>query len=155
MLTLIVPVDIRATIVAHAAAAYPEEACGILIGVRPPAPAPLRLERSLACPNIVPAAERTRRFEIDPRIVIETQRELRGTGCGILGFYHSHPDFPAVPSPTDLPYLRLWPRTVWLILEMRAGEPSGEPRAWWLEADSEQPVELTIRDVASRSNPKP
>ena len=153
MLTLLVPAAVRAGIAAHAATAYPEEACGILIGVRPPSPAPLTLERSLACVNIAPAAERGRRFEIDPRTVIETQRKLRATESAILGFYHSHPDFPAVPSATDLPYLRLWPHTVWLILEVRGGRPSGEPRAWWLEPESEAPVEMTVRDVAGSPDP--
>ena len=145
---LVLPAAVRDGIAAHAAATWPEEACGILIGPAAAGPADLRVERSLACANIAPADERRRRFEIDPRAVIETQRRLRDTGSGILGFYHSHPDAAALPSPTDLPFFRLWPHTVWLILEVRDGRTTAAPRAWWLEPDADSPVEMPVHAAA-------
>jgi proteasome lid subunit RPN8/RPN11 len=42
------------------------------------------------------------RYHIDPRELIRIQREGRGRGEDIVGFYHSHPDHPAQWSATDL-----------------------------------------------------
>ena len=39
---------------------------------------------------------------IDPKEVVRIQREGRGRGEDIIGFYHSHPDHPARWSQTDL-----------------------------------------------------
>ena len=42
------------------------------------------------------------RYSIDPREVLEVQREALKAGVDIVGFYHSHPDHPARWSQTDL-----------------------------------------------------
>jgi proteasome lid subunit RPN8/RPN11 len=125
-------------IAADAADAYPEEACGILIGE------PGRVHRVVRCANVAPAEQRLRRFELDPADVIRVRRELRGTPEAIIGFYHSHPDHPAEPSRTDLESFRLWPRTLWLIVPVHEGVP-GAPRGWWLDAEDSAPRELEIR----------
>lgn len=139
---VVIPEIVLSPVAEQAATAYPEEACGILIGRRR-SDGVLVVERARAADNVAPPELRTRRFEVDPRTVIETQRTLRGSGSEIVGFYHSHPDGPARPSPTDLPFLRHWPRTVWLIVEVRDGR-SRAPRAWWLESREAEPVELAI-----------
>lgn len=118
-------------ILEHATSAHPEEACGILIG-RIEA-AHIRVRRALPCRNEAPPAQRPRRFEIDPRIVLNVQRELRTTDQAIVGFYHSHPDTAPAPSRTDLEYLRLWPDTIWLIVGVDA-KRQAVTRAWWLDA---------------------
>ena len=41
------------------------------------------------------------RYQIAPEDLIRVQRESRGRGREILGYYHSHPDHPARPSETD------------------------------------------------------
>jgi len=78
---------------AHAERAYPEECCGILLGHAREA-----LE-SRACAN-TRAGERGR-YAIAPQELIAAQREGRERNLEIVGFYHSHPDHPAEPSPTD------------------------------------------------------
>jgi len=42
------------------------------------------------------------RYHIDPRELVRVQREGREQGYDIVGFYHSHPDHPAMWSTTDL-----------------------------------------------------
>lgn len=122
----------RALILEHAAAEDPDEACGILVG-RTTAHR-VRVREALPCRNAAPEAERGRRFEIDPRTLIDVRRELRASEHGIVGFYHSHPAGPAAPSRTDLEYLRLWPETAWVIAGVGPGR---RPvlRAWWLDAE--------------------
>ena len=47
-------------------------------------------------------ADDPNRFLIDPEEHIAARREGRRRGLEIVGFYHSHPHSPAVPSATDL-----------------------------------------------------
>jgi proteasome lid subunit RPN8/RPN11 len=41
------------------------------------------------------------RYNIAPEELIRVQRQARGLGLDIVGFYHSHPDHPAQWSKTD------------------------------------------------------
>ncbi|MDJ0951442.1 MAG: M67 family metallopeptidase [Alphaproteobacteria bacterium] len=105
-----------------ARAAWPEECCGLLAGRRGP-DASIEILRAVPAPNI--AAERARRFEIDPQLWLDLRRQLAGGPDAILGLYHSHPDGAALPSPRDA--AAAWPLgpadgpVVWLITAMRAG----------------------------------
>ena len=114
----------------HVLTAHPEEACGILVGRMDVGR--VRVRHALPCTNRAPAEERSRRFEIDPRAVLNLQRALRTTSQSIVGFYHSHPGTPPEPSRTDLQYLRLWPETVWLIAGVE-DDGAARLRAWWLD----------------------
>jgi proteasome lid subunit RPN8/RPN11 len=78
--------------------AYPEEACGILLGRR--LETDEEVVRIIPCANVDP--EPSRRYSIAPEELLRTQATAREEGLEILGFYHSHPDHSAEPSPTDL-----------------------------------------------------
>jgi proteasome lid subunit RPN8/RPN11 len=41
------------------------------------------------------------RFLIDPKDHIDRRRDARQRGLDVVGFYHSHPRSPALPSETD------------------------------------------------------
>src|SRR5262249_40944453 len=47
------------------------------------------------------SASEERRFLIDPRDYAAADREASAAGVAIVGFYHSHPNHPAFPSPFD------------------------------------------------------
>jgi proteasome lid subunit RPN8/RPN11 len=83
----------------HAEQTYPRECCGVLLGqfdgdVR-------HVTAVIPCAN-AHADSPQNRYSIDPRALIRIQREARERGDDIVGFYHSHPDHPPAPSPTDL-----------------------------------------------------
>lgn len=79
---------------AHAAAAHPHEACGILLGEGG------RITEARAAANVHPSPRS--HFEIDPQALIDAHRAARGGGAPeVLGYYHSHPHGPAQPSATD------------------------------------------------------
>jgi len=83
----------------HGEESYPDECCGILIGVFG---GDRRIVQSVArCCNAAPDSRCTR-YAIDPRELIPVQREARHRGLEIVGFYHSHPDHPPRWSPADL-----------------------------------------------------
>jgi proteasome lid subunit RPN8/RPN11 len=44
---------------------------------------------------------KTRRYWIDPKEMLASQRYARDRHLTIIGIYHSHPDHPAVPSECD------------------------------------------------------
>lgn len=82
-----------ATLLEEAARAHPHECCGILLGEGQ------RIEAAVPCANVHP--DPARHFEIDPAALIAAHRAARGGGAQVLGYYHSHPNGLAQPSPTD------------------------------------------------------
>ena len=92
------PAAIRDAIVAHARAAVPNEACGIVVGDRPAADggAALRwvpLRNPLASPY---------RYAIDPEDLLRLTVETDDADEAFWAIVHSHVASPARPSPTDL-----------------------------------------------------
>ena len=78
-----------------ASAAYPFEGCGALLGDKGHARVMLPL------PNTEKDRPRVR-FEVSPGDYLRVEREADARGLRLLGFWHSHPDHPALPSATDL-----------------------------------------------------
>jgi len=96
----------------HARSAYPEECCGILVGVSG-SPTRICSARPTGNRRVVRAHDR---YEIDPREILRADRAAEGDGREIVGFYHSHPDHPARPSATDREFA--WPGYVYLIISV-------------------------------------
>jgi len=129
------PAPLWARLLAHLEAAYPLEGCGILFGHRLH---DATLLTEIACtPNADPAPER--RFAIPPEDLCDAQRYARSAGCSLLGFFHSHPGRPPLPSPTDLALA--WPGTSCLIVSIQPGRPP-EARSFLLPAATPEPLEI-------------
>lgn len=136
--------DILAAIRLAAAQAYPNEGCGLLLGVEEPArdgakrgPV-LRVTRLVLAANLHP--EPRKGFELDPVVLISVLRELReteqkgnGSGERLLGHMHSHPDAPARPSARDLA-MTGEPGQIWLIVPVKEGH-AGVPQAFQAVVD--------------------
>ncbi|MEP2988877.1 MAG: M67 family metallopeptidase [Parasphingorhabdus sp.] len=87
--------------------AAPEECCGLLFGDDG------RVSDYELTTNIAHAPEQ--HFEIDPVSLISAEREMRGKGPAILGYFHSHPTGDVNPSETDAKSAAPDDR-IWLIL---------------------------------------
>lgn len=85
--------EVLAGIQAAAAAANPEEACGLLFG------SDGVIHDWQATRNV--AEMREVAFEIDPSALFAVLREERRGGPRLIGYWHSHPNGRASPSPTD------------------------------------------------------
>ena len=83
---------------AHGEQTYPHECCGVLLGNA--APDGNQVRRTVRAGN-TRSARAHDRYNIAPEELIRIQREARGLGLDIVGFYHSHPDCPAQWSKTD------------------------------------------------------
>ncbi len=117
----------------HGERTYPEECGGLLLGVVEGG--------ALAVREVLPLANirkdsRHNRVEIDPLDYARAEREAAKRGLGVWGYYHSHPDHPAVPSGFDLEHA---PFTEWsyLIVSVRDGKAAGL-RVWSLRGDRSQ-----------------
>jgi proteasome lid subunit RPN8/RPN11 len=83
----------------HGEEAYPHESCGVLIG-RSDGQTRTAVV-AVRCLNLRTDSP-SNRYQIDPREILRAARDARPRGLDVVGFYHSHPDHPARPSPTDL-----------------------------------------------------
>jgi proteasome lid subunit RPN8/RPN11 len=103
----------------HAAEGYPNEICGILIA----APGSDVVTQSRRVRNTV--VDRARdRYEMDPRDQIRIQDECDKRGLVIVGYYHTHPDHPAMASVTDSD--RSWAGVTYLIVSCVKGEAKAQ-----------------------------
>lgn len=130
-----------AEIEAHARSTYPEECGGLLLG--------MARQDARTIFSILPlenrrADSRHNRVELSPLDYARGEREAARLGLGVWGFYHSHPDHPAVPSDFDLEHAGFvdWS---YLIIPVDQGRPAPS-RSWILRPDrtafEEEAIEL-------------
>lgn len=117
MKSLILPSELAQQIRRHCEAAYPHEACGLLIGTRLGG-----VIEVIPSENLSETPEKA--FEIDPALIIKYQKKARAGHNQLIGHYHSHPDGEAEPSPRDQQQ-SYDPDLTWVIVEVRAGTALG------------------------------
>jgi proteasome lid subunit RPN8/RPN11 len=67
-----------------------------------------------------------------PKDVLRAERHARERGLDVVGYYHSHPNAPAVPSQYDLDHaLPVWS---YVIVSVMDGKPV-DIRSWEMEDD--------------------
>jgi proteasome lid subunit RPN8/RPN11 len=94
----------------NAAAAYPDEGCGVLVGRRDGDV--VEVVEVTRGRNLVDDRRRDR-YELDPGDIVRAERQARARGLDVVGFWHTHPDHPARPSRFDTE--RAWPDYVYVI----------------------------------------
>lgn len=142
---------VLAAVAEHAERAYPEECCGVLIGRSRPGGAGADVVRAVAAGNERPEeqpGERRRRYLIGPETVLRADRAARDEGLEIVGYYHSHPDHPAVPSAFDREHA--WAGVSYLIMPV-AGGKARPARSWRLTGVDGEFVEETVVAAADRA----
>lgn len=110
----------------HAKRIYPEECCGLLIGtvisqrkiVTEVWETENNWEADSAAFGEMTGSKRNR-FSIDPRILLQAQKDVRERHLSLLGIYHSHPDAAAIPSEFDRQIA--WSGYSYLIVAVREG----------------------------------
>jgi proteasome lid subunit RPN8/RPN11 len=130
-------------IYAHAAEAYPYECFGFMIGMP---------EGGGSVRRIVPGTnlntERTDRFQMDPKEFVQVEKEADRQGFSVIGFYHSHPDWPAIPSQTDIAWA--WEGSHYLIVSIHQGRPFNTG-VWSIAAEGprrfvQEPLEILAEE---------
>jgi len=103
-----------------AQAGYPNEICGLLLGTINKQGWHIQQVRQVENINTERAADR---FQLDPAGYQAIDQEIRGTDLEIIGVFHSHPDCPAKPSPTDLD--NAWEGFLYPIVSVCDGKVAG------------------------------
>lgn len=85
--------DLESMLLSEAAAAVPNECCGILLGKD------RRIDSISPARNVHPNPQT--HFEVDPCTLIAAHRVAREGGPEVLGYYHSHPTGECAPSAID------------------------------------------------------
>jgi len=109
----------------HGRETYPHECCGALLG------ADGLVTATVPLPNTTEEGPR-RRFLVRPGDYQQAEHAAASAQRELLGFYHSHPDHPAVPSQYDLDHA--WPSFSYVIVSVMAGAPA-DIRSWTLKED--------------------
>jgi proteasome lid subunit RPN8/RPN11 len=133
-------------IYAHAKETYPHECCGFLLG---------SFDDDLV--HQVRRATnqntgRTDRFIISGEEYAQAQFATDEAGLDIIGIYHSHPDWPPIPSQTDME--SAWEEVYYLIASVHEGRPLNT-NVWRLTGDGLRRFEwvpLEIVDEAELKN---
>ena len=133
----------------HGAQAFPDECCGVLIGDDNG-----QVREAFALSNTT-SGERRRRFLIGPDDYRVAEARAREVGSSLIGFYHSHPNHPAVPSTFDLDHA--WPNMHYIIVSVQAGRPDAA-RSWRLRHDrsafDEEPLLVGVAGAAASRQAK-
>lgn len=122
-MTLYVPGHLLETIRRHATSSYPEECCGFLIGSEQEG---FRVKDVIPAKNVA-TGSRSTRYVIDPSSILQAERSAASSGMMVIGYYHSHPDHPSVPSEFDRSHA--WPSCSYFIVRVVNGEPA-DFRSW-------------------------
>jgi proteasome lid subunit RPN8/RPN11 len=131
----------------HGVADYPYECCGLLLGRFEKDGGKVVLE-TYPISNAREESAKRNRFLIQPEELLKGERYARSRKLEVVGFYHSHPDSPAVPSQYDLEHA--WPTYSYIIVKTVESEAL-DLFSWEQRYDRSQfdPEEITITSAAS------
>jgi proteasome lid subunit RPN8/RPN11 len=114
----------------HGVRDHPFECCGLLLG-RFAAEGKI-VSETYPISNAREESAKRNRFLITPAELMRGERYARERDLEVVGFYHSHPDCPAVPSQYDLEHA--WPTYSYIIVSTRADEAT-DLFSWEQEPD--------------------
>ncbi len=138
---LVLSNEIADRIRAHGAESYPHECCGALFGAEGKNGREVR--------ELFPLVNRREdsprnRFSITPGDFRAAEKAAEQAGLELVGWYHSHPDHPPLPSEYDREHA--WPWYSYVILSVAEGEP--RQMACWRLADGRarfEPEEMEVK----------
>ena len=114
----------------HGVRDYPYECCGLLLGRF--GEDGKTVKETLPISNAREESAKRNRFLITPEELMRGERYARSKDLEVVGFYHSHPDSPAVPSQYDLEHA--WPTYSYIIVSTTADQ-AGDLFSWEQELD--------------------
>jgi len=121
----------------HLEAGYPNEACGALLGAVDAADYEVSEFRAMR--NTI-TDRPWDRYALDPLEQLRVQKDAESRGLEIIGFVHSHPDHPPIPSRFDADHA--WNFYSYVVASVQKGMLR-EARSWRLDdakAFQEEPL---------------
>ncbi|RJQ43255.1 MAG: M67 family peptidase [Gaiellales bacterium] len=103
------------SIIDHARACSPEEACGVLAGAGGEVERVFLMENAEHSPTF---------YMMDSREQFEVFDAIERDGLELVAIFHSHPHSPPLPSAQDME-LAFYPDALYLIVSLMGEEPEG------------------------------
>jgi proteasome lid subunit RPN8/RPN11 len=121
----------------HGKRGYPYEVCGVLLGRAGAG----RVDRVVPMKNRETEQPRIR-YQIAPEDLLQLYRESAKEGLDVVGYYHTHPDHPPRPSPTDLARAvetgGLGDGMLHIVMAVEKGERTSAPCGWLFRFDGQR-----------------
>lgn len=130
MTTILLPLTLQQRIFAHLRETYPNEGGGFLFGT--PAGDGITIADINPVTNVFAAEEQYHRYAMTPQDWAQQEDAADERGLTLVGYYHSHPDSPAIPSVFDRDHAL--PNFVYIITQVQDGE-AVDMRVWRLKDD--------------------
>jgi proteasome lid subunit RPN8/RPN11 len=125
----------------HGERDYPEECCGMMLGTSDGDRH--RVTKVITIDNIQ-EENRKRRFLISAAQYLQAERRAAEEGLELLGFYHSHPDHPAIPSDFDTEHALPW--FSYIIVSVQRGT-SADITSWLLRQDRTRFDQQSLEEI--------
>ena len=140
MATVTISEALQARIFEQLQKTYPNEGGGFLLGETRSGDVVIRDVHPVE--NVFESEEQYHRYAMTPKDWSKLEDEADAKGLTLVGYYHSHPDHPAIPSDFD----RVWalPNFKYLITSVKNAK-ADHWRVWQLSDDRSQFDELTLR----------
>jgi proteasome lid subunit RPN8/RPN11 len=117
----------------HLESSYPNEGGGFLLGTS--SSDTVEVSEIIQIKNVFEAEEQYHRYAMTPQDWMKLEDEADERGLTLVGYFHSHPDSPAIPSIFDRDHAL--PHFTYLITQVNEAK-AVEMLAWRLRDDRSQ-----------------
>ncbi|PJF40325.1 MAG: hypothetical protein CUN54_05720 [Phototrophicales bacterium] len=125
--------QLQAQIFEQMEATFPNEGGGFLLGDKDGDTT--TITDVIAIENVFESEEQYHRYAMTPQDWMRLEDEADSRGLTLLGYYHSHPNSPAIPSEYDREHAL--PNFVYIITSVQNGK-AVDMRVWRLRKDRSQ-----------------
>lgn len=125
--------DLQARIMQQMEATFPNEGGGFLLGDK--TADTVHIRDVIQIDNVFETEEQYHRYAMTPQNWMQMEDTADARGLTLVGYYHSHPNHPAIPSEYDREHAL--PNFVYLITSVQEGT-AVELLAWELAQDRSQ-----------------
>jgi proteasome lid subunit RPN8/RPN11 len=138
-MNVVLTAELQKRIFAEMVASYPNEGGGFLFGTHQDGT--VTISEVTRVENTYAAEEQYHRYAMTPQDWMRLEDKAEAGGWSLVGYYHSHPDSPAIPSVFDRDHAL--PNFIYIITAVYGAE-TREQRVWQLRQDRSQFDEETL-----------
>ena len=132
-MSVILSQTLQSQIFQHLQSTYPNEGGGFLLGSIKGEN--IRILETIQIDNVFAEEEQYHRYAMTPQDWMRLEDEADSRGLTLVGYYHSHPDSPAIPSIYDREHAL--PNFVYIITQVQQAK-AVDMRVWRLRPDRSQ-----------------
>lgn len=129
-MTITLSNSLQQRIFRHLESTYPNEGGGFLLGHV--SGQDVQIDDTIQIENVFEAEEQYHRYAMTPQDWMRLEDQADERGLTLVGYYHSHPDSPAIPSIYDRDHAL--PNFTYLITQVQNGS-AVDMRGWRLRTD--------------------